>query len=91
MEGTTIVMCDGGSKKNEMKILGKYLKPGDIIMAHDYAPTIEYFENFIYGKIWKWCEILDSDIENVVTEYNLEPYMKDEFQEVVWVCKIKKQ
>ena len=89
-EGVTIVMCDGGSKKSEFRIFSKYLKPGDIIMAHDYSSTVEYFENFIYGKIWNWCEIYDSDIENVVKEHNLEPYMKDEFQDVVWACKIKK-
>lgn len=88
-EGRTIVMCDGGMKKNEFKIFSKFLKKGDIIMAHDYSPTKEYFEEFIYDKIWNWHEIQDSDIENSVIENNLKPYLQDEFQKVVWVCKIK--
>jgi predicted O-methyltransferase YrrM len=43
-EGTTLVLCDGGSKKNEFRILSDYLKIGDVIMAHDYAPNEEYFQ-----------------------------------------------
>jgi cephalosporin hydroxylase len=88
--GTTIVMCDGGSKKNEFNILSQFLKPGDIIMAHDYASTSEYFESHINNKIWNWHEIQDSDIQESVKNYNLEPFMQEEFQKVVWVCKIKK-
>lgn len=88
--GTTIVLCDGGSKKNEFNILAKYLKRGDIIMAHDYAPNAEYFENNIRNKIWNWMEIQDSDIENISIEYDLEPFLQEVFQKVVWVCKIKK-
>jgi len=87
--GTTLVLCDGGSKKNEFKIISPYLKRGDIIMAHDYAPNQDYFENNIKDKIWNWWEIQDSDIESAVVENNLKPYMEKEFREVVWVCKIK--
>lgn len=87
--GTTIVLCDGGSKKNEVNILSKYLKTGDIIMAHDYSPNSEYFEEHIRDKIWNWHEIQDSDIEETVNKYNLKPFMQEEFQKVVWVCKIK--
>jgi cephalosporin hydroxylase len=89
-EGTTIVMCDGGSKKNEFNILARFLKSGDIIMAHDYSPTLEYFEEHINNKIWNWLEIQDSDIQESVSKYNLEPFMQEDFQQVVWVCKIKK-
>lgn len=87
--GRTIVMCDGGSKKNEFRILAPLLKAGDIIMAHDYAPNPEYFSEFIDGKIWNWLEIQDEDINEVVNTYNLQPYMQEVMQEVVWVCKIK--
>lgn len=88
--GPTVVLCDGGSKKNEFNILSKLLKSGDIIMAHDYSPNPEYFEEHINNKIWKWFEIQDSDIQESVDKYNLEPFMQDEFQQVVWLCKIKK-
>ena len=88
-EGTTLVLCDGGSKKNEFRILSDYLKIGDVIMAHDYAPNEEYFQEHIHGKIWNWLEIQDSDINDACLKNNLVPYMDDDFKQVVWVCKIK--
>jgi predicted O-methyltransferase YrrM len=88
-EGTTLVLCDGGNKKNEFKILSDYLKIGDVIMAHDYAPNEKYFQEHIHGKIWNWLEIQDSDISDACLENNLVPYMDDDFKQVVWVCKIK--
>lgn len=87
--GTTIVMCDGGSKKNEFKMFAPFLKTGDIIMAHDYAPNKEYFEKHIKNKIWNWHEIEDKDIEDSCNEYNLEPFLQDQLLEVVWVCRKK--
>ena len=65
------------------------LKKGDIIMAHDYSPNSEYFEENINNKIWNWHEIKDTDIEDTVNECNLKPFMQEDFQKVVWVCKIK--
>jgi hypothetical protein len=88
--GPSIVLCDGGFKKGEFRILSQYLKPGDIIMAHDYSPSTEYFEEHINNKVWNWLEIQDSDIQEAVDKYSLEPFMQDDFQKVVWVCKIKK-
>jgi predicted O-methyltransferase YrrM len=87
--GTTIVLCDGGSKKNEFRIISKFLKPGDIIMAHDYAFNQEYFEANIKDKIWNWLEIQDSDIEEPSNQNGLSPFQQDNFTNVVWVCKIK--
>lgn len=88
-EGVTIVLCDGGSKKNEFRILSKLLKPGDIIMAHDYAPNESYFLEHIRNNIWNWLEIQDLDIEQPCIDNNLQPYMDEEFKKVVWACKIK--
>jgi predicted O-methyltransferase YrrM len=88
-DGPTIVLCDGGSKKNEFNILSKFLKPGDIIMAHDYAPSEEYFEANNRGKVWDWCEVSDKDVAEAFELYNLEPYMEDVFTSVVWLCRIK--
>lgn len=89
--GRTIVMCDGGSKKWEFKLLSKYLKVGDIIMAHDYAPNKEYFENILLNNIWNWWEISDEHIDPTCIENNLVPFMQEDFLNVVWVCKIKQK
>jgi predicted O-methyltransferase YrrM len=88
-EGVTLVLCDGGSKKNEFRILSDYLKVGDVIMAHDYSPNEEYFQEHINNKIWNWLEIQDNDINEPSLRNNLIPYMEDDFRQVVWACKIK--
>ena len=88
-EGKTIVLCDGGNKINEFNILSKLLKSGDVIMAHDYCTNEEVFNADFYNKIWNWLEIKDSDISEAVKKNKLKPFMQDEFDKVVWVCKIK--
>lgn len=87
--GTTIVMCDGGSKLKEVNILSKFLKKGDIIMAHDYSPTTDFFEENIKGKVWNWHELEESDIQDAIVPNNLIPFLQDDMQEVVWMCKIR--
>ncbi len=87
--GVTLVLCDGGSKKNEFNLISPLLKTGDVIMAHDYAPNEVYFQEHIKNKLWNWLEIQDSDIDESCISNNLKPYMEDDFRKVVWVCKIK--
>ena len=89
--GRTLVLCDGGCKRCEFKLIAPLIKIGDIIMAHDYAPNPKYFEEHIKNKIWDWLEIQDSDIENSVKDYNLHPYYQDIAQKAAWVCKIKQE
>jgi cephalosporin hydroxylase len=86
-EGITLVLCDGGFKINEFKLISPFLKVGDVIMAHDYAHDSDYFGEHIKGKVWDWHEIQYSDIKESCETNNLESYMNNEFQEVVWVCK----
>jgi predicted O-methyltransferase YrrM len=88
-DGLTIILCDGGDKIREFKLLSHFLKKGDIIMAHDYAPNQEYFDFYINGKIWNWLEIQDKDINESCMKHNLTPFMEYELRDVVWVGKIK--
>jgi cephalosporin hydroxylase len=88
-DGLTIILCDGGDKIREFKLLSPFLKKGDIIMAHDYAPNQDYFDNYINGKIWNWLEIQDKDINESCMKHNLTPFMEYELRDVVWVGKIK--
>lgn len=89
-EGTTVVLCDGGNKIFEFGVLSPLIKSGDFIFAHDYSKNEEYFQSHVNFKLWNWLEIQDSDIEDSVVKHNLEPFMAEEFQKGVWVCKIKK-
>jgi cephalosporin hydroxylase len=88
-EGTTLVLCDGGFKINEFILISKFLKVDDVIMAHDYAEDSKIFKEEIENKIWNWHEIQYSDIKDACVNNNLDSYMDDEFQKVVWVCKMK--
>jgi cephalosporin hydroxylase len=88
-EGVTLVLCDGGSKINEFRLISPFLKIGDVIMAHDYAHDERTFKKEIENKIWNWHEIQYSDIKESCKKNNLESYMIDEFKKVVWVCKKK--
>lgn len=85
----TLVLCDGGCKKCEFKLISPFLKQGDVIMAHDYAPNESYFNTNIKNQIWDWLEIQDSDIKEVVEKYNLQPYYQELAQKAAWLCKIK--
>jgi len=88
-KGTTLVLCDGGRKVVEFNTLSNLLKPGDFIMAHDYAVDNDYFESNIKGKIWDWLEIDEKDIIDAINRNNLKPYMTEEFQSIVWTCRVK--
>jgi hypothetical protein len=88
-EGITLVLCDGGNKIEEFKILSKYIKKGDFIMAHDYARDEKKFLDDINLKFWNWHEIQESDISNACETNGLEYYNQEKFDDIVWVCKKK--
>jgi cephalosporin hydroxylase len=88
-DGLTIVLCDGGWKIGEFKIFSKLIKNGDYILAHDYSISKEIYELDIKDKIWNWCEITESDIQESVIENNLKSFEEDKFSQAVWVCKVK--
>jgi 23S rRNA U2552 (ribose-2'-O)-methylase RlmE/FtsJ len=89
-DGLTLVLCDGGDKVKEFRVLSKCIKSGDIIMAHDYIDNRENFLSNYKDKIWNWHEISENDIMTASLENDLISYRQNIFDNVVWVCKIKK-
>ena len=89
--GISLVLCDGGNKRMEFNILSALLKEGDFIMAHDYAPDLQYFNEYIKGKRWDWFEIEDSHIEEACKANNLASFEEINFTDIVWVCKYKEK
>ena len=85
-EGTTLVLCDGGDKVNEVRLFSDIIKKNDFIMCHDYAESVQYFDTHLRDKIWNWMNINGSEIQESIEKHKLVPYMKDEFQAVVWGC-----
>lgn len=88
-EGPALVLCDGGNKPAEFNKYAAFLRSGDVIMAHDYAPDHKYFYDQMHGKHWNWWEIQDSEIAEASERYQLAPFMQDEFQRVAWACRRK--
>jgi|LakMenEpi03Aug12_release.lakeMendotaPanAssembly.Ray.scaffolds.fasta_scaffold15717_4 hypothetical protein len=86
-DGLTLVLCDGGCKKCEYNAIAPLLKNKDIIMAHDYSPNLEYFEQKMKDKIWNWMEINDNDIYEVSTKYNLTPFQQELLLNIAWNCR----
>lgn len=93
-EGVTLVLCDGGDKIREFNTFSKYLKPGDLIMCHDYGENTEQYINDIDSKnIWR-LEWLSSDAERIqeaCETYNLCRYMQEDFLTSVWGIRTKNE
>jgi hypothetical protein len=89
-EGITILFCDGGDKAKEFNMFSKYLKPGDLILAHDYAKDHETFEKSIKNNIWCSHEIELASIEESIQKYNLIPFLEDLTSKAA-ICCFQKQ
>lgn len=86
---TNLFLCDGGYKVKEFITLCPYLRSGDVIMLHDYAPNKEIFESEYKDKIWNWMEVTDQDILPCIEKYNLSYYRMDLIKLSAWVALIK--
>ncbi len=89
-EGLTLLVCDGANKVHEVETFSDYLKPGDLVMAHDYGSSRAEFDAKIRGTLWSWCEITDADIARAVERNALEPVLPEVFAPAVWTCRVKR-
>lgn len=85
----TLLLCDGGDKKKEFNLFSRYIKDGSFIMAHDYSPDYNYFNENIKNKYWNWCEIRDENIEESF-EYVKKSNYYDTFLSISWLHCSKK-
>lgn len=84
--GITILLCDDGCKAREVEIFAPSLKPGDLLLAHDYAPNPVFFETAMRGRIWSSHELSLSDISQTIDSRCFEPYLQEVFQMAAWAC-----
>jgi len=71
--GVVLLLCDGGDKVKEFNLFAQFLKPGDVIMAHDYSKDG-------LGR----HEIEHSDVANTCNVYNLAAVMEAQFEPYRW-------
>jgi hypothetical protein len=79
-----LLLCDNGDKIREVTMFAKYLKRGDVIMAHDYAYDRESFNRLKY---WRTCEITFADIKDSVQGFR--PYHQELMIQAGWLSLIK--
>jgi hypothetical protein len=84
--GKVLVLCDGHKKPLEFRCFAPLIKPGDILMAHDYAETDEKFKR---EKLWPSYEVCEADVADLCIKHNLLSCNKEKFDSVVWLCKKK--
>jgi hypothetical protein len=87
----TLVLCDGGSKESEFELYSSFLKPGDVIMLHDYAHSPEDYA--IVLSETGWLTNAESRFENIqqpIADNNLKPYHYDVFKNALWGSFTKK-
>lgn len=78
-----LILCDGGYKIGEFNCFSKLLKPGDIIMCHDFSYNQNDFEQNNY---WGWSEIQEQDILESLNLYNLYYYHMHLWHKLAWGC-----
>jgi len=78
--GISYVLCDGGNKARELMTFAAYLKPGDVIAAHDYAGQDGM------GTWWPWGEVTTADGQAAAAAHGLEPFMQDHFDVAGWLA-----
>lgn len=84
--GVTILVCDAGDKPWQVRTFAPFLKPLDVLLAHDYAPDRETFMREVRGHIWDHFELCDSDVAEVVKAQGLVRFLWGPFTAAAWAC-----
>lgn len=82
-----LLLCDGGNKQQEFKTFAPLLKPGDVIMCHDFVDDLQTYEK-VQQQIG-WPSIPESHMDVLVKEIqinNLKPYLFEEAKHCFWGC-----
>jgi len=86
--GVSYLLCDGGDKPRELATFARYLKPGDVIAAHDYncllGSGVEIQEGVT--PYWPWAETRIEDGERIASAHGLRPFYQDHFDTAGWLA-----
>jgi hypothetical protein len=83
-----LILCDASHNAIEFNTFAAHVRPGDILMAHDYAPDHAVFQRDYANKIWNWLEVDDAATMDARKAAKLVPYYPD-FNSVAWLCVVK--
>lgn len=85
--GQTFVLCDGGDKPREFKTFSGFLKPGDVIAAHDWCD--ETVPNYS-PMFWGISEASQEKLNPVIERLGLVDFHPEWFRYSAWCVKQKK-
>jgi hypothetical protein len=81
----TLLLCEGGNKEKEFNFYCEFMKPGDIIMLHDYADNNENYQRIKARLNWPSpAESFYNNIRQRAEACGLKKYNYDEMKEVLW-------
>lgn len=71
--GVTFVLCDGGNKVRELSTFAAYLKPGDVIAAHDFN-VVEFLGVDDEPPYWPSHEIDPDRVASAISAFALDRF-----------------
>jgi hypothetical protein len=80
--GRSVVLCDGGAKIREFQHFASIIKPGDLLLAHDYTGYPGHLP-------WGCVETPAYAIAKACADNNLANFKPELFGVIVWAAKIK--
>jgi hypothetical protein len=75
-----LLICDGGHKEHEFNAFSEHLKPGSVIMAHDFYSD---------GVDWPSFELFPEQVAGACERCGLEPLLDDIMKKAVFCCRCK--
>ena len=85
-EGRVALFCDGGAKSVEVASFCGVLKPGDVILCHDYAASDETRD----GDGWPKYEVRRPHIAPALSAAMCEDFLPEIMGPAVWGCFIRR-
>jgi hypothetical protein len=82
--GLCFVLCDGGNKPKEFNTFVEFLKPGDVIGAHDWMDETAPDYSPLY---WGWQETHTKDLAEAIKIHALVDFMPEWFRWSAWCVK----
>ena len=80
--GQCFLLCDGGNKEKEWNTFAPFLKPGDVIGAHDWIN--DRIPNFC-PNYWSWSEVSEFSLNLS----GMAPFMPEWFDKSAWFVRQK--
>jgi hypothetical protein len=84
------VFCDGGDKEREVNVLCQHLKPGDLILCHDYVKDPNDLSDHDLTGGWPGFESQYANVKDALSQNDCIPFAEDAMRRAMWGCFVKR-